>query len=125
MRGLHRGLNVSIFKMFLYRASYFGFYDHVKKNFLKSSDSTAANGLKSFTLAYFVTIFSSAIAYPFDTVNKRIIMTAGQRFHYDSTLHCMRLIWQKEGLPNLFRGFSVFALRSLSGAAILALYDKS
>ena len=56
----------------MFRAFYFGTYDTVKAMFDKP------HILTKFAIAQTVTVFSVSLAYPFDTVRRRLMMMSGE-----------------------------------------------
>ncbi|MEN2496907.1 MAG: hypothetical protein MHMPM18_001369 [Marteilia pararefringens] len=116
--GLNRGISAAIVKMFVYRGAYFGLYDFTKKIF--STDSPWI----LFTVAYGTTLCSGLIAYPLDTLNKRLMMTS--KFgviKFNGSINYLKTIVKNEGLLSLYRGSSIFLFRSLAGACMLAFND--
>jgi solute carrier family 25 (adenine nucleotide translocator) protein 4/5/6/31 len=114
--GIYRGLIASCCCMCIYRGLYFGLYDSVNKK-IKNL------GIK-FVAGWGITIISGAVAYPFDTVRRRMIMTSGVPNSYTNSIECMKKIIQKEGVKSLYKGHGANILRSLAGAGVLVLYDK-
>ena len=51
-----------------------------------------------------VTIFSELMAYPIDTVRRRMMMTSGEKVKYRGAFHCAGHIVKKEGAMALMRG---------------------
>ena len=69
IRGLYRGVFTSFGGIALYRVSYFGLYD------LWQTLSTSPHSLtETFFYSYLITLSSSAVAYPFNTIRKRMMM---------------------------------------------------
>ena len=75
VRGLYRGLGISIAGIIPYRASYFGLFDTGKKK-LKFVNN---NLLFKFIFAQCVTSTAGLISYPFDTVRRRMMMQSGNK----------------------------------------------
>ena len=114
--GMYRGLIASCSCMCVYRGLYFGLYDTVNKK--------VKNIILKFFLGWGVTILSGAVAYPFDTVRRRMMMTSGVKNSYPNSINSMKTIIQKEGMKSLYKGHGANILRSLAGAGVLVLYDK-
>lgn len=77
-----------------------------------------------FVLGYIVTVVAELIAYPFDTVRRRMMMTSGEAVKYNGSIDCLRQIVAKEGSMSLMKGAWANVLRGVAGAGVLAGYDK-
>jgi solute carrier family 25 (mitochondrial adenine nucleotide translocator), member 4/5/6/31 len=71
-----------------------------------------------------VTTFSGICAYPFDTLRRRMMLTAGQPSKYRNALHALRHIIATEGISALFRGVTANILSGMAGAGVLSGYDQ-
>ena len=145
-KGLYRGFTLGVLGIFMYRALYFGMYDtfkpyfeakYAKKlGFLERCESlnvfswlTTVQGMVfkirvSFTLGYGVTLVASILAYPTDTVRRRMMMTSGTGEVYSNPFTAAREMIRKEGFFTLYRGFSANILRCLAGGLVLARADE-
>eukprot|EP01117_Protostelium_nocturnum_P015920 TRINITY_DN6204_c2_g1_i1.p1 TRINITY_DN6204_c2_g1~~TRINITY_DN6204_c2_g1_i1.p1 ORF type:complete len:307 (+),score=72.37 TRINITY_DN6204_c2_g1_i1:8-928(+) len=121
VRGLFRGLPVSIAGIMIYRGFYFGLYDSVK-TFLIPRDGKI-NPALLLTLGYTVTLSAGLLSYPFDTISKRLMQTSMANYKYSSSFDALKTVARTEGVVALWRGASITIIRSLGGAAALALYD--
>lgn len=120
--GLYRGFNASIAGIVVYRSLYFGIYDSLKPVVLVGS--LQGDFVMSFMLGWAVTTFAGYIAYPFDTVRRRMMMRSGEVAKYSSTLDAFRQIVKGEGARALFKGAGANILQGLAGAGVLAGYDQ-
>lgn len=120
--GLYRGFSVSIIGITVYRGLYFGIYDTMKPVILVGS--LKGNFLVSFMLGWSVTTISGIIAYPFDTLRRRMMMTSGEATKYSNTVHAFQQIVHQEGISALFRGVTANIMFGVAGAGVLALYDQ-
>ncbi|CAL8085536.1 unnamed protein product [Calicophoron daubneyi] len=118
--GLYRGFVISCVGIIVYRGFYFGLYDTIKPLFLGAD----AGVLISFCLGYGVTVSSSLISYPIDTIRRRMMMTSGQAVKYKNSLDCALQIISKEGPLSLMKGAVANILRGVAGAGVLAGFDK-
>ncbi|KAL8555459.1 hypothetical protein ACS0TY_003316 [Phlomoides rotata] len=120
--GLYRGFNISCAGIIVYRGLYFGMYDSLKPVLLtgKLQDSFFA----SFALGWLVTNGAGVVAYPIDTVRRRMMMTSGEAVKYKSSFHAFSQILKNEGAKSLFKGAGANILRAAAGAGVLAGYDK-
>lgn len=118
--GLYRGFGVSCLGIFVYRGFYFGLYDTMKPILLGSD-----NGFfKSFILGYVVTVTAELLAYPNDTIRRRMMMTSGEVEKFNGAWDCTVKIIKNEGFSSLMKGSVANILRGVSAAGVLAGYDK-
>lgn len=81
----------------------------------------------TWAIAQVVTTVASFIAYPFDTVRRRMMMQSGRNANeiiYKSALHCWTKILKQEGAGAFFKGAFTNTLRGIGGAIGLVLYDE-
>merc|ERR1712227_1020268 len=99
VRGLYPGFISSVQGIIVYRAIYFGAYDTAKEMFDKP------NFLTKFAIAQSVAAVSVSIAYPFDTVRRRLMMMSGEgEKMYKGTVDCWKKIVKDEGAKALYKG---------------------
>jgi len=121
IRGLYPGFISSVQGIIIYRAIYFGAYDTAKSMFDNPSILT------KFGIAQLVAMSSVTVAYPFDTVRRRLMMMSGEgqgEKMYKGTLDCWRKIVKDEGGKALFKGNFTNVLRSIGCALVLVGYDE-
>lgn len=119
IRGLYPGFLVSVQGIIVYRAIYFGAYDTVKAMVEKPNFGT------KFAIAQTVAAVSVTVAYPFDTVRRRLMMMSGEgEKMYKGTVDCLKKITKEEGMKGLFKGNFTNVLRSVGCALVLVLYDE-
>lgn len=121
IQGLYRGFATSCFGIFIYRGFYFGLYDTAKPILLGKDNSF----WKSFILGYIVTAVAETIAYPSDTVRRRMMMKSGESVKYKGGFDCLGQIIKNEGIPSLYKGCVSNIMRGVSAALVLSGYDKS
>jgi len=118
---LYQGFGVSVQGIIVYRGAYFGLYDTAKEALL-TNDSPF---LFKFLVAQVVTNAAGIISYPFDTVRRRLMMSAGAKEKlYTGTIDAMVKIAKNEGIPAFFKGAFSNVLRGMGGAVVLVLYDE-
>ncbi|KAL7749750.1 ADP/ATP carrier protein [Sorochytrium milnesiophthora] len=123
VRGLYGGFGVSLIGIIVYRAAIFGLYDTAKPLLLK--DPKNAPFWQSWGIAQIVTTVAGLVAYPFDTVRRRIMMQAGRSdVVYTSTLDCWKKIAVQEGSSAFFKGALSNTIRGSGGALVLVFYDE-
>lgn len=117
--GLYRGFVVSCFGIAVYRGCFFGLYDTMKLIFLKD-----ASYLHHMCLGYVVTVTAGLIAYPFDTVHRRMLMRTAEAVKYKGSWDCFTQVVKNEGYLSLMNGAGVNIVRGFAGAFILGCYEK-
>jgi solute carrier family 25 (adenine nucleotide translocator) protein 4/5/6/31 len=123
--GLYRGFGVSLVGIIVYRAAFFGLYDTAKALIYK--DPKKSNMFVSFAVGLTVETAAGVIAYPFDTVRRRMMMQAGrsqEQLMYKSTIDCWRKIAKDEGSSAFFKGCFSNIFRGIGGAVVLVMYDE-
>jgi len=119
VRGLYPGFISSVQGIIIYRAIYFGAYDTAKTLFDKPNIAT------KFAIAQVVAMGSVTVAYPFDTVRRRLMMMSGSgEKMYSGTLDCWKKILRDEGSKAFFKGNFTNVLRSIGCALVLVGYDE-
>lgn len=121
--GLYRGFMVSLYGIIVYRAAFFGGYDTAKGMVPSMNDSVFVSWL----VAQTVTAAAGMIAYPFDTVRRRMMMDAGRPLNqreYTNTGMCWKRIAQQEGMKGFFKGALTNTVRGSGAALVLVLYDE-
>jgi len=123
VRGMYYGFGVSVAGIIVYRAAFFGFYDTMKA--LIYDDPKKSNPFVTFGIGFGVETAAGIIAYPFDTVRRRMMMQAGRSdIIYKNTMDCWRKILVNEGPTAYFKGCFSNILRGTGGAIVLVLYDE-
>jgi solute carrier family 25 (adenine nucleotide translocator) protein 4/5/6/31 len=120
--GLYRGFLPSVVGIIVYRGLYFGMYDSLKP--VVVTGNLKGSFLASFLLGWGVTTGAGIASYPLDTIRRRMMMTSGEKVHYNGMLDCGRQIIKAEGVSSLFRGAGANILRGVAGAGVLSMYDK-
>jgi len=126
LTGLYQGFTISVIGIFIYRAAFFGLYDTAKV--MAFEHPNQAGILFSFCIGFTVETIAGIIAYPIDTVRRRMMMqsgnTAEQRLYHGS-IDCTKKIFANEGgISPFFKGCLSNVIRGLGGAIVLVLYDE-
>merc|ERR1712227_700636 len=78
-----------------------------------------------FAIAQTVAAGSVTVAYPFDTVRRRLMMMSGEKEKmYKGTMDCWKKIMKDEGMAGFFKGNFTNVLRSIGCALVLVGYDE-
>lgn len=117
---LYRGFAISLQTYFIYRSVYFGLYDAIRNTI--NTDKKKLPFYASFAIAQGVTVLSSYLTYPWDTVRRRM-MVKGQ-LSTSKALAAAKKIVHEEGLRGLYKGALANIFRSAGGALVMALYEE-
>jgi solute carrier family 25 (adenine nucleotide translocator) protein 4/5/6/31 len=126
VRGLYRGFAPSVMGIIVYRAGYFA-YDPLKKMVFGEQKRTYASLPLFLGLAMAVDITAAMMAYPFDTVRRRMMMQSGKPLEermYNSSLHCATTILKDEGPKGMYKGAGMNNVRAIASAMVLVVYDE-
>lgn len=124
IQGLYRGFGISVAGIFVYRAFYFGGYDSGKK-FIFGGDDRNTAIWKRLIFAQIVTSSSETLAYPLDTIRRRLMMQSGlKELIYKGTRDCADKIWTTEGFNGFFKGNLSNVWRSVGSSLVLVFYDE-
>jgi solute carrier family 25 (adenine nucleotide translocator) protein 4/5/6/31 len=121
--GIYNGFAVSCVGIIFYRGSYFGFYDFSKT----LSFMEGASFLLNFAVSFVVTTAAGVIAYPLDTIRRRMMMNSGSEGaapKYNGSFDCAGKIMAEEGVGAFFKGAFSNILRGLCGALVLSGNDE-
>ena len=78
----------------------------------------------AFALGYAITVASETIAYPIDTIRRRMMMTSGEKVKYKGSIDCATKILKNEGAMSFMKGCWANILRGVAGAGVLVGFDK-
>jgi|TARA_B110000208_G_scaffold183328_1_gene235924 solute carrier family 25 (adenine nucleotide translocator) protein 4/5/6/31 len=121
--GIYNGFAVSCVGIIFYRGAYFGLYDFTQGlEFMEGS-----NFAMNFALSFVVTTIAGIVAYPLDTIRRRMMMNSGSEGaapKYNGSLDCAGKIMAQEGFGAFFKGAFSNILRGLCGALVLAGNDE-
>jgi len=123
--GLYQGFTISVIGIIVYRATFFGIYDTSKALFYDNPKD--APFYFAFAIGFAVETFAGVIAYPIDTVRRRMMMQSGSGADrlYTSSPDCIKKIYSTEGgVKPFFKGAFSNILRGLGGAIVLTVYDE-
>lgn len=104
---------------------------NLKGNFLASCASPPLRARRheltrrlAVALGWGVTTGAGIASYPLDTIRRRMMMTSGEKVHYNGMVDCGKQIIKAEGVASLFKGAGANILRGVAGAGVLSMYDK-
>jgi len=117
--GFFTGFGSSIIGIFVYRASFFGFYDTLR-SLIPNEDSSA-----KWLLAQGVTILAGLVAYPINTIrNRMIIQAVDEKPQYENIVGGLVKIIKEEGFTAPFAGAGVRILLGILTSSLPALYGS-
>ena len=120
IRGLYRGFVVSCLGIIVYRGLYFGLFDTFKPVVTGGGSGSV---LELMLLGYSVTFAAGMLAYPFDTVRRRMMMRSGEPVKYKGAIDCTEYILKNEGFMSLMKGFSINLIKGVLAPVLLIIYD--
>lgn len=120
IRGIYTGLIITVVGGSIYRGCYFGFYDSIKI-YLPIENT-------NLFLFYIITVgttgLSGAVALPFDTVRRRMMIQTGKTEKlYNGYIDCIKKIYHKEGFVGFNKGGYANFMRSFGSAFTLFFND--
>merc|ERR1719174_3303472 len=126
---LYTGFGVSVIGIVGYRGIQLGTFDTITGLNPYKTDKGILGAFSSFVAAQTAITFGAGATYPFDTVRRRMQMQSekpAEEHIYKGTLHCFQKIAADEGLAaGLYKGFIANVIRSVGGALVLVLYERS
>lgn len=133
IRSWYQGLTASYCCYFIYRGLQIGGYDAAKRIYgidLKAKGKGKGSQGRvlgiSFLMSYAVSSGAMTVAYPFDTVRRKMMMQAGvsqEMKTYHNMLQCWTYILTEYGFQGLYRGLAVNYFRALGSSLVLVLFD--
>jgi solute carrier family 25 (adenine nucleotide translocator) protein 4/5/6/31 len=124
---LYNGIGPSSVGIVVYRGAQFGIQDIVKA-FNPYQKEVSARGLVSkFLVAQFAVSISGIVAYPFDTMQRRLQIESSkpkEQQIYTGMADCFKKIMKAEGPGGFFKGALANILRGTGAALVLVLYDE-
>jgi len=124
---LYNGIGPSSCGIVVYRGTQFGLADTLKEfNPYQKDFSTVAIASK-FVVAQVAVSVSGVVAYPFDTMQRRLQIEASKPKAdqiYNGMSDCFSKILKTEGAGGFFKGALANVLRGTGAAIVLVLYDE-
>lgn len=122
--GFFQGYGIALTGGIIYRVMYLGGYDALKSDLVMRDHDIS--WMERLMLAQTVSLTAGTLAYPFDSVRRRMMMQAGQlrsERKYRNSIHCFRTVFKQEGPRGFYMGIGPNLLRSIGGALLLVGYD--
>jgi solute carrier family 25 (adenine nucleotide translocator) protein 4/5/6/31 len=124
---LYNGIGPSSIGIVVYRGAQFGLQDTLKAFNPYQKDFTAVGLASKFTVAQVAVASSGVIAYPFDTMQRRLQIDASKpkdQQLYTGMGDCFNKILKAEGPSGFFKGALANVLRGTGAALVLVIYDE-
>lgn len=124
---LYNGIAASTCGIVVYRGTQFGLQDIIKAFNPYQQDFTPIGLASKFCVAQIAVSASGVVAYPFDTVQRRLQIEASKPASeqlYKSMPDCISKIMKAEGPKGFFKGALANIVRGTGAAIVLVLYDE-
>lgn len=125
---LYNGFGVSVVGIVGYRGIQLGTFDTIAGLNPYKKDTGVLGFGSTFAAAQTAITFGAAATYPFDTIRRRLQMQSEkppEEQLYKGTGDCFKRIAADEGMGALYKGFVANIFRSVGGALVLVIYDRS
>jgi len=124
---LYNGIGPSSIGIVVYRGAQFGLQDTLKAFNPYQKDFTAVGLASKFAVAQVAVATSGVVAYPFDTMQRRLQIEASKpkdQQLYSGMGDCFNKILKTEGPSGFFKGAFANVLRGTGAALVLVIYDE-
>jgi len=124
---LYNGIGPSTIGIVVYRGAQFGLQDTLKAFNPYQKDFTAIGLASKFAVAQLAVSISGVVAYPFDTMQRRLQIEASkpkEQQMYSGMSDCFGKILKTEGPGGFFKGALANVLRGTGAALVLVIYDE-
>lgn len=125
---LWNGFGVSVVGIVGYRGIQLGTFDTIAGLNPYKDDKGLLGAATTFAAAQTAITFGAGATYPFDTIRRRLQMQSEKPVEeqiYKGTMDCFSKIAKEEGMTAMYKGFVANIFRSVGGALVLVLYDRS
>jgi solute carrier family 25 (adenine nucleotide translocator) protein 4/5/6/31 len=125
---LWNGFGVSVVGIVGYRGLQLGTFDTIAGMNPYKSDPGVLGAASTFAAAQTAITFGAGATLPFDTIRRRLQMQSEKPVEeriYAGTMDCFKKIAAEEGMGAMYKGFVANIFRSVGGALVLVLYDRS
>merc|ERR1711998_691446 len=124
---LYNGIGPSSVGIVVYRGAQFGLQDIIKAFNPLQKETTPLALFSKFGVAHIAVSVSGVVAYPFDTMQRRLQIEASKPVEeqvYKGTSDCFAKILKTEGPAGFFKGALANILRGTGAAIVLVMYDE-
>jgi len=124
---LYNGFGPSVAGIFAYRGAQFGLYDTMMAFNPMAKEVGVVAIASKFAVAQVAVSVSGLVAYPFDTVRRRLQMESEKPMAdrmYKGTLDCGTKILKDEGFAGMYKGALANIFRGVGASLVLVLYGE-
>lgn len=124
---LYNGIGPSSIGIVVYRGAQFGLADTIKAFNPYQLDTGFVAIMSKFVVAQVAVSASGIVAYPFDTMQRRLQIESGKpkaEQIYTGMGDCFKKILKAEGPGGFFKGAFANILRGTGAAIVLVMYDE-
>jgi solute carrier family 25 (adenine nucleotide translocator) protein 4/5/6/31 len=124
---LYNGFGPSVAGIVAYRGAQFGLNDTIMSFNPYAKDFGFIAIASKFVVAQIAVTASGLVAYPFDTVRRRIQMESDQPIEkrmYKGTLDCGAKVLKTEGFGGMYKGALANIFRGVGASLVLVLYGE-
>jgi len=124
---LYNGIGASTTGIVVYRGTQFGLQDTIKAFNPYQKDVSIIGIASKFAVAQVAVAASGVVAYPFDTLQRRLQIEASKpkdQQIYNGMGDCFAKILKTEGPGGFFKGALANVLRGTGAAIVLVMYDE-
>jgi len=125
--GLYNGFGPSVAGIIAYRGAQFGLNDTIMAFNPYAKEVGVVALASKFVVAQIAVTASGLVAYPFDTVRRRLQMESEKAIAdrmYKGTLHCGTHILKNEGFGGMYKGALANIFRGVGASMVLVLYGE-
>jgi len=124
---LYNGYGPSVAGIIAYRGAQFGLNDTIMAFNPYAKEQGFVAICSKFAIAQVAVTASGLVAYPFDTVRRRLQMQSDKPVSeqiYKGTLHCGTKIIKDEGMGGMYKGALANIFRGVGASLVLVLYGE-
>jgi len=124
---LYNGFGPSVAGIIAYRGAQFGLNDTIMAFNPYAKEVSAIAIASKFVTAQIAVTASGLVAYPFDTVRRRLQMESEKPMEqrmYKGTLDCGVKIMKNEGMSGMYKGALANIFRGVGASLVLVLYGE-
>merc|ERR1712196_19584 len=125
--GLYNGFGPSVAGIVAYRGAQFGLNDTIMSFNPYAKDFGFVAVVSKFIVAQIAVTASGLVAYPFDTVRRRLQMESERPMAdrmYKGTMDCGAKILKTEGFGGMYKGALANIFRGVGASLVLVLYGE-
>ncbi|KAL0557643.1 hypothetical protein IC582_006193 [Cucumis melo] len=116
---LYRGLAPSLIGVIPYSATNYFAYDTLRKAYRKICKKERIGNIETLLIGSAAGAFSSSVTFPLEVARKQMQVGAlSGRQVYKNVIHALVSIFEKEGIPGLFRGLGPSCMKLVPAAGI-------